>query len=557
MKQVLEKAEAIAQVGTEQWKDLYFRKTFGDDGTYPTSGTLSASPDIIPNGSQPRVDPSQLISDQNWAIDSGSTTNADAVNYIYLRGQNLGPNKTKGRVYLYYSPASLLQWPYDPIDPTAGWARNPLTTNTGAQYVEVEPESKARFYTKEPFYWVPKAIYNDHYCLIGRVWTQEHPNDPPTNLQSISDFAKFISEHPNMAWRNVVTINASAFTRTYALGYSQGKDASEVYMNLVCYNFPDGSEVEISSATPGPNPQIYARQVVKNPPGKSVFTITVNTEIPANWRSNILLTWYSNGRSAPPGMTYKLDPIKPEEEGSPLSRYAVPLEHLGIPTENIRANGARKGIRLGNQTIQAPPAGDYRVSEHGDRDFAKTSRLYAVGVCLKDTSSSVLQQRVTASDVTITRVPLKTIEADEIKLSANGSVQQQPDADLTFDGDFSNGTEGGAPTQIALRVTSVPLGCEVWFRNLGGDVPIEAGPTQINTDPFTLAAIVDLPTGYQGRLRAGLKLNGRKLPAEWEARLDAIVVRSSDVPEASQPLPVVFTSLEPKPGTLLGRITVS
>jgi len=117
---------------SEQWDDLFMRHTFADTGLYPTSGTLSASPDIIPAGLSPYADPSQLIADTNWAKDFGSSADSEIPNYIYLRGRNLGGAQTEGKLYLYAARASLLMYPTNPLKPSEGWSQNPLKTQKGA-----------------------------------------------------------------------------------------------------------------------------------------------------------------------------------------------------------------------------------------------------------------------------------------------------------------------------------------------------------------------------------------------------------------------------------------
>ena len=184
-------------VEQQQWEDLYFRHNFQDTGLYPTAGALSQSPDIIPAGMSPYADPGQLITDANWAMDFGSSTNASTANYIYLRGQNLGTQGTKGKLYLYFSPAALLLFPTDPLDPTKGWSKNPLRTSQGAQYVTVNRCGERAFRDPGAVPVDPAADRGDHYCVIGRVVTDTHPNDIPTT-GNLNDFARLhlrASEH--------------------------------------------------------------------------------------------------------------------------------------------------------------------------------------------------------------------------------------------------------------------------------------------------------------------------------------------------------------------------
>jgi hypothetical protein len=334
----------------EQWDDLYFRHNFADTGLYPTPGALSASPDVIPLGSTPVSEPSDLIADANWMRDFGSSTNALEANYVYLRGRNLSSVDTEGELYLYYSPASLLLWPHL-------WSRNALKTSNGRPSVSVRPGAGARFVTPEPFLWIPQQVSNDFYSLIGRVSTERHPNPIP-DIRSITDFAAYISQHPDMAWRNVVTVNPNQPVITNSVQYDQGSEGCEVFIVAKCENAPDGSRIEFSAGTPGPRPMIKASGIVKNaqtPYGPS-YNLAQLSYIPANWSSTIVYTWHSEGKVPLPGMKISIEAIMtPPLEHPVLAAAARPLTEFGIHEQAIPKDGPQTGIRLGTSRMETLP----------------------------------------------------------------------------------------------------------------------------------------------------------------------------------------------------------
>lgn len=542
----------------DQWTDLYFRHNFDDTGMYPTSGSLSASPDVIPLGNTGVSDPNTLIGDDAWKKDYGNSTNASEPNYIYLRGQNLSSSDTKGKVYLYYSPASLLLWPTDPLDPTKGWAKNPLRTSGGEQSIAVSAAAGARFVTSEGFQWIPTPIYNDHYCLIGRVVTEANPNPLPT-VGNLTDFAAYISTHPDMAWRNVVTINPSNPVTTTTVNYSQGTEAGDVYIILRCENVPNGSAVSFSSGTPGPDPLISMGQtVVQNQVGSDGiprFNLTLLTNIPANWTSNIAYTWYSNGTVPAPNMKIYLDAIMPTStEHEVLGRFAKPLTSLGIPEEHLGL-GPTTGIRLGSQLMQTPAvamnAPNRVYGSPGQLATATEPAVLFSGVSWGERSSSVFGTRTANLDVAVARQEKSNVQTDVVTLTQVEQAQADDQADVSVDSMLESGPYTGT-VLVTLNTVNVPAGCEIWFRNTDGKVTIATSPTKVtNSSKFSVSAIVDaLPSDYTAQVRSFLRLNGQQLPSGAELTFSVYSVPEEADREA------LTAPGAPQPGTLLGAVTL-
>jgi hypothetical protein len=545
--QTISAAPQLATLGAEQWDDLQFRHFIGDTGKYPTSGVLSASPDIVPLGPNPVADPQYMIDGGNWTTDLGGSTYASEPNFIYLRGQNLSASTASGKLYLYYSPASLLLWPTDPLDPAKGWSKRPLRTDRGGQWIDVSAEAGQRFCTLEPFRWIPEPIYNDHYCMIARVVTERHPNEIPA-VGTLKDFAAYISQHPNMAWRNVVTINPSSPVTTRTVNYSQGSEGGVVYINLNCKYVPDGSAVSFNSGTPGPKPLIHKPKTdVRNEideDGVPHFTLTVRTEIPADWTSDISYTWYSQNKTPLPGMEVELDAIMPTSKDDPvLGPVSRPLSEFGISEDLIPSAGPKVGIRMGSATMRTPRTAPTGFGPNGyHAEPAVTSSVLFSGVSWAEKHSSIFGSWTDTHDVTVRSEGKTDIVTFGDKATAEFSEQQA--ADATFDARLQTGPYAG-PAFAVLTTENVPVGCNVWFRNLDGSVKIAVQPARVD-DPteFTVTTKVpNLPTDYTAKIRAYLQLEGHDLPTN--AKITFSIFELVTAAEAG-----------PVPGKLLGAVAL-
>jgi hypothetical protein len=254
----------------------------------------------------------------------------------------------------------------------------------------------------------------------------------------------------------------------------------------------------------------------------------------------------------------------PTADGHPLIHLSKPLDELGVDMRQLKI-GPRRGIRLGSQTAKGPG-----VSHNDARlllataDLPRTalqpgkSSIYFSGVSWGERSESVLASSVAGRDVSVSRVPVKDIEAEQVTLSTL-IEDSEPAADLTMDGDFNSGTSKGQIIAV-LKTTGVPLGCEVWFKNLDGSVSISVPPSKVSTKPvFTLTTFADLPDeGYTAKMRVFLKLNGQTLPPGWTMQFDVSALLPSEASKAEQAKPVVLINeAGPTKAILLGRIIIS
>lgn len=272
------------------YTDLMIRDYFGDNGT-PRSGTLSASPDIIPWGTEPLPDfQTYLTTQQAVNSDLGKDIVGYQDNYLFVRCLNLSSAAAAGKVYLYYSPSNLLMAP-------GLWSTNVLNTQNGAGYGVVSIKNTGDFGVGDlPFVWVPSPPPNNtHYCMVARLVTDQHPNPIPTNVATFNDFVSYIANNPGTAWRNVAFVGTAPDWSNVVPVTSLSADA-QLYFQVQCTNVPIGSQVAFACPDPGTSPMINLQPttISTNPN----FSAGMWATVPANWTGRITLNWFSKGKTS-------------------------------------------------------------------------------------------------------------------------------------------------------------------------------------------------------------------------------------------------------------------
>jgi serine protease len=189
--------------------DIYLRDTINDDGTVPSTGTLSMSPDIIVRAA-PVVNPGGTFgegtgTEQDVALSDPIAGGSDY--YLYARVRNRGPVDAPGAtVSFYWSPPSTLvtpdQWNF--IGTTAAF-NVPLGGALTVSNAVTWPQAK-----------LPAA---GHYCFVA-VANQPQDLAPPlpNNLGtpaaaaavSWDSFLSLVRNNNNITWRNFDVIGVSA-----------------------------------------------------------------------------------------------------------------------------------------------------------------------------------------------------------------------------------------------------------------------------------------------------------------------------------------------------------
>lgn len=198
--------------------DVYLRDNLGDDGSVPTIGGISASPDII---ARPVAvaDPALAFGEGSGTENSntqGFEIEAGQDNFLYARMKNRGAADANGvTARIYWSEVSTLVTPdmWTLIGVTA-----PVNVPMGDTLVVTDPLT-----------WAELDIPGEgHYCLVGIL---DHPADPAPLLPSPTDwdgFRAFIRNQNNVTWRNFNVID-DVFD----------PDADPSVQDFLIANFPD------------------------------------------------------------------------------------------------------------------------------------------------------------------------------------------------------------------------------------------------------------------------------------------------------------------------------
>lgn len=270
------------------YMDVMVRDTLSDFGQAQVSGSVCKSPDIVPAGLNALTDPVTELKGQ-WFKDVGRDLVANANNVIYLRGISHNPQKTKAKFYLYYSQASLLMYP-------SQWKDHLIPCSNGMEYYETgELQQGDLAVTETPYLWKPSSIQNDHYCLIGRVVTDEHPNPIP-DAKDVKEFTKFIACNPNYCMRNIALVEKDVPDYSVAVDYEQGKLGADIHFIVESSGCSPDAEFSLSSTNPHMASSICInRQKV---PADGILT-GICVDVPAGYQSKLLLNfWNKNPKKA-------------------------------------------------------------------------------------------------------------------------------------------------------------------------------------------------------------------------------------------------------------------
>lgn len=318
------------------YMDVMMRDGLNDFGQTPVSGNICASPDIVPVGLDALTEPEKTLTEQ-WFQDIGTNLVENANNVIYLRGISHNPQATKAKFYLYYSPASLLMYPNQ-------WKDNLILCSNGQEYFETDALGQGDLaITKEPYIWNPSGIENDHYCLIGRVVTSEHPNPIP-EPKDIKEFTKFVADNPNYCMRNIALVDKDVPDYSVAIQYEQGELGAD--MHFIIENFGCSPDAEFSLSCTNPSstaPICMARQKV---PADGRLT-GICVAVPKDFKAQLLLNfWNSHPEKAKDDWSLQLKAFYiPDTEELDEIANTVMLSYGSI--------GPEKAVLLGAYTIKA------------------------------------------------------------------------------------------------------------------------------------------------------------------------------------------------------------
>lgn len=338
---------------SEKWNDVFFRATQNDKGERVLSGSVNSCFDIITR-TEPYKDLNDLTTKDGWEKNESQELTAKMNNFIYVRGTNLADKPQSGSVYLYYTPASLLLYP-------GLWKNNIIKVGDKDEcftFKNLEKGQQTVFADIEhgTFSWRPDPLSRDHYCLISRVSTADHPAQIE-DIKNIDDFGEFISTNRSFGWRNISVTDRNSPQWSMPVHYEQGDTGSVMHFILSCKNAPVGTEVALSCPSGGPNPPIHMPRTKITEPNQDLGVIC---DVPANFSGEITYYFWSNNIQGGANMEIALHAVYFVQDDHKLCQYAKHHKELGFKFSNEQCRqlklgksiGPEKGIILGQHTTQ-------------------------------------------------------------------------------------------------------------------------------------------------------------------------------------------------------------
>jgi hypothetical protein len=214
--------------------DVYLRDHVGDTGVVPSTGSISASPDII-------VRPTRVANPTASFGEGSGTENSNSLgfeveagqdNYVYVRLRNrssrAAANNTTATIY--WSEVSTLVTPdrWHPIGTTV-----PINVPAGDTLV-----------VTDPIVWRAADIpATGHYCFVGIVNQARDVAPlvpPPTDWDG---FSAFIRNQNNVAWRNFNVVNEVADPSFYPFMIAGAPDDNRHFDLEIIQLLPEQAKV--------------------------------------------------------------------------------------------------------------------------------------------------------------------------------------------------------------------------------------------------------------------------------------------------------------------------
>jgi hypothetical protein len=309
------------------YNDLFMRANLADTGQVPGVGNACSSPDIIPVGSLPTPNPQAFFSG-NYHTDVGQNVLSGQQNYVYVRAKSLAAAAAEGTVSLYWSKASLLNWP-------SVWSANALKTEQGTTSVAISAPSDGQVVVGQaPFVWSPAAIEGDHYCLISRVVTAAHPNPIPAD-GTIDDFTQYVLNNRGVGWRNVTLVNGDTPSWQVPVNLTV-MDACQLLIQVETSNVPLGCSVQFACGIEGPTPPLVLNKTqITTSPNQ---TVGIWAQLPQGFNGDLMVSFWLNDNAAlPSGAQVALCAYRLLDSDHPLATHGLTLTQARIDPNALSA----------------------------------------------------------------------------------------------------------------------------------------------------------------------------------------------------------------------------
>ena len=310
---------------SDPYNGIFIRDYVGETTTDHSGSSWTNSPDIICNGTSPIKDTATLTNQSNYdqGLPAPNTQTPLTPNNVYVRGINEADGPIEATVYFYYVDTTIVLWPQnwktEGID--AGGTSNsnglPFNATTKGEIIATNPH----------FLWTPPRT-GVHYCMVG--WVANPGDDSPPKLYDIgtvNDMGKFIMDHPNIGWRNLVEVDATVADLQGTAPISGATFGGIINIGVQLQNLPVGGEFEFSCQGDTPeNTVIYPRTKISNPNASA----TVQVNWTPGYDSAIVFKYYKMDTTPPDGANI-IPVVGTRTAGSDFMAYAkkVAPQHVG------------------------------------------------------------------------------------------------------------------------------------------------------------------------------------------------------------------------------------
>jgi hypothetical protein len=232
-------ATRAAQFAFSRWYGLFVRGNTANSGEIPKQGTLTASPDVLVNGSTPLI-PRLIITNWNqsiWGPQPGLK------NYAYGRAQslNIGVTITKPSVRMYYTDAGF-------VPPPSSWNQvftyddqlesSPLVDINGGPTLSPGTRSATQLAFGVNF---PGA---GHYCMITAAGSEFFANKPDAGGGNWNS-ATWLQCNGAAGWHN---LDVSSTGEAVLKFYNQDDSTERFVFEAHCHRADRGARVSLEVA---------------------------------------------------------------------------------------------------------------------------------------------------------------------------------------------------------------------------------------------------------------------------------------------------------------------
>jgi hypothetical protein len=256
------------------------------------------------------------------------------------------------------------------------WSGNAMQSNQGTSSVTFPLTPPGGIAVcSEPLKWNPRPIGpNDHYCLVGRVSTESHPNPIP-NVTRLPDFAQYIRDNPNMCWRNVALVDGNQPETVFNVAYDQGDTAGLMIVQVAGASLPVAgpgqtpAQVAFNCSSPGPEPLMLLDPTPITGPNPAYG---INTYVPANFQAPVTVSFWNNG-NLPIDDNFSLDfqwflvpSTKTGDRFLHEGGYTAPPESFGISRQlmhKVREDMLARKLLSGTEPIQVIRVGGFTMRQ--------------------------------------------------------------------------------------------------------------------------------------------------------------------------------------------------